>query len=77
MSDSKKSVQDVKTVDFQELNSIKSELDSKIKEVNELLKLAQDKGVYVDASSSTVVFDDSLLTEHYYTSIKVNLSLQI
>lgn len=77
MSDSKKSAQHTKTVDFQELNSIKSKLDSKIKEVNELLKSAQDKGVYVDASSSMVVFDDSLPTKRYYTSIRVNLSLKV
>ncbi|MDR9399769.1 MAG: hypothetical protein RI562_11960 [Salibacter sp.] len=77
MSDSKKSVQDVKTVDFQELNSIKSELDSKIKEVNELLKLAQDKGILVNVCHSSTVIDDGLLTEKYYSSVKVNLSLQM
>lgn len=77
MSNSKKSNQDIKTADFQELNSIKSKVDSKIKEVNELLRSAQDKGVSVSVKNTMSVIDDSLLTERHYSLVEINLSLQI
>ena len=77
MSVVKTSNQDTKTVDFQELNSIKSKLDSKIKELNELLRSAQDKGVSVSVKNSMTFIDDSLLTERFYSEAEINLSLQI
>ena len=77
MSVAKTSNQDIKLVDFQEIISIKTELDSKIKEVNELLKSAQDKGVSVAVGSSITIIDDSLLSERHFSCVKVNLSLRI
>ena len=77
MSVVKTSNQDIKTVDFQKLNSIKSELELKIKEVNDLLKSAQDMGVSAIVKNSTKVIDDSLITERYYVSVEINLSLRI
>ena len=77
MSVVKTSNQDTKLVDFQEINSIKSKLDSKIKEVNKLLKSAQDKGLSVSVNNSTTIIDDSLITEKCYSSVKVNLYLPI
>ena len=77
MSIKTKSNQYVKNLDFQELDSIKSEINSKIKDINCLLKSAQDKGLSISVSNSTIVIDDSLLTERHYSLVKINFSIQL
>ena len=77
MSKFKTSNQTAKKIDFKELNSIKLELDSKVKDLNKLLKSIQEKDIQVEVKKSTVVIDDSLLTEWFYSTVDINLSVQI
>ena len=56
---------------------VKIEIQSKVNELNELLKTAQDDGLTVGIYNSNTVFDDSLLTERHYNIVQVNLSLRI